>query len=69
MTVERGVRLMAGVVVLSCSLRINLLALADGLRRTEPVAIGIYQLVSRDGHFSRHGHERCGLLRKEVRTT
>ena len=70
MTVERGLRLMAGVMVLlSLALahyRFALLALADGFRRAQPAAVGFYQLVPGHGHPARHGPERC-QLRREVR--
>ena len=71
MTVERGVRLMAGVMVLvSLALAhyvLTLLAVADGLRRAQPVAVGLYQLVPGDDDPARHGDEKCRLWRSQVR--
>ena len=71
MTVERGVRLMAGVMVLlSLALahyRLALLAVADGIRRAEPVAVGLHQLVPGHEHPARHGPERCLLRHGKIR--
>ena len=71
MTVERGVRLMAGVMVLlSLALAhycLALLAVADGFRRTQPAAIGFYQLVPGDDYVARCRIERCQLQSQELR--
>ena len=70
MTVERGVRLMAGVdgsvIACSCAFLFPVLALADGIRRGQPVAIGIHKLVSGHEHPARHGPERCRLQHFQV---
>ena len=42
------------------------LDLADGIRRTQPIAIGIYQLVPRHGDLSCDGDEGSQLLWREV---
>ena len=69
MTVERGVRLMAGVMVSLISragvLFFALLAVAGGLCRTQPAAVGIHKLVPGDVDPASHGIERCRLLLRQ----
>ena len=71
MTVERGVRLMAGVMVLislaACAFFFALLALADGIRRTQSAAIGIHKLVPGHAYVARHWFERRQLRSQELR--
>jgi len=58
MTVDRAVRLMAGVMVL-VSLALARWALADGVRRTESVAVRVHQLVPGDDVLSQDGSARA----------
>ena len=63
MTIERGLRLMAGIMVLLSFALAHyfslLLAMACGFRGAQPLAIGFYQLVPRHGYPARYGTERC----------
>ncbi len=59
MTVERAVRLLAGVDC-SClprprALGFAFLAVADRLCGTQPAPVGLHQLVSGDGHLQMDG--------------
>ncbi len=47
------------VVGNSGALRLSLLAVADRIRRTQSVAIGIYKLVPSHGNFACHRSEGC----------
>ena len=50
------------VIPCTCAFRFALLALADGIRRTQPVAVGIHKLVPGHAHPARHGLERCSRV-------
>ena len=67
MTVERGLRLMAGVMVLlSVALTVLCFSLLDvvySVHRAQSAAIGTYELVSGDVDSSRDWVEGCRLRR------
>jgi len=71
MTVERGVRLMAGFMVLLSLALAHYVSVywlwLTAFVSLNLVAIGIYKLVSCDGNLSRHGHERCRLRHRKVK--